>query len=205
MLAYISTDSASFGTVTEYEVFAALNPVKSYCPFIPKFANVATFDFACGCCCVFELELLFKFPLLLLFIVIVLVIEEIGTSTPLFDNIPSCADAVIVVVPEFPTVTVTDCAPPSIQTLFVEIFPFDTVKFTLPTQSEETVTLTFSPASALVLLGIKDIDAAFEVVVKIHIIATKDTINNISFIYFFIICSPLLIIHYIIFYKNIVT
>ena len=64
MLAYISTDSASFGTVTEYEVFAALNPVKSYCPFIPRFANVATLDFVCGCCCVFEFEFEFEFEAL---------------------------------------------------------------------------------------------------------------------------------------------
>ena len=63
LLAYISTDSASFGTVTEYEVFAALNPVKSYCPFIPRFANVATLDFVC-CCCVFEFEFEFEFEAL---------------------------------------------------------------------------------------------------------------------------------------------
>ena len=68
MLAYISTDSASFGTVTEYEVFAALNPVKSYCPFIPRFANVATFDFVCGCCCVVEFEFEPEFELLLGFV-----------------------------------------------------------------------------------------------------------------------------------------
>ena len=75
MLAYISTDSASFGTVTEYEVFAALNPVKSYCPFIPRFANVATLDFVCCCVVELALELEPEFELLLWFELFVLALE----------------------------------------------------------------------------------------------------------------------------------